>query len=113
MNMKRHTVLLIGIIVVIVIVVFLIARYVPFGERAKFVGTWYQPEDRFPFVAMTFYRDRSCSDFGWPGTWEIKDGELIITAMDGTSIARWSYSFSDNGRELTFSGMGTWIKWGD
>jgi len=110
MNMKRHTVLLIGIIVVIVIVVFLIARYVPFGERAKFVGTWYQPE--FYGRAMTFYSDGSCSDFGWPGTWEIRDGKLIITAMDGTSIARWNYSFSDNGRELTLSGRGTWIKWG-
>ena len=108
--MGKKNKMIIGVVVIIIVsILFLIFRYVPFGERAKFVGTWYQPGKTW---AMTFNSDGSCSDKGWPGTWEIRDRELIITTMDGASTARWSYSFSDNGRELILSGRGTWIKWG-
>ena len=99
-------------IIIIILIAFLVIRYVPFGERAKFVGTWYQQENSCGY-AMTFYSDGTCSDKGWPGTWELKDGKLIIKAQDGHSTYGWYYSFSDNGRTLNLSGRGTWIKWGD
>jgi len=111
MDRRKKRIAAVLIIITIIIIVFLVFRYIPFGERAKFIGTWHQPE--FYGRAITFYSDGTCSDIGWPGTWEINDGELIITTKDGADTARWHYSFSENSRTLELTGRGSWQKWGN
>lgn len=111
MEKKIKTMSAIASIAVVAVAIFLVFRYVPFGERAKFIGTWYQPE--FYSRAITFNSDGTCSDMGWPGKWKLENGELIIKTKDGTDTSRWHYLFSDSGKKLHLEGRGTWVKWGD
>jgi hypothetical protein len=108
---QKKIIYIIFVLIIVISVLFVIYRYVPFGERSRFVGTWYQP-DEGSLWAMTFNSDGTCSDLGWPGTWEIKGGELIVKTLNGQATSRWTYSFSDEDRSLDLSGRGEWRKWG-
>lgn len=91
---------LVAIIIIVAIILFLIFRYVPFGERAKFIGTWVSEDG---YWVYTFYPDGTCLLDGRQGTWKIEDGKLIIELDNGRITSINEYSFSDDGKKLILS----------
>ena len=70
----------------------------PFDPSAKFVGTW---KDDSGMVTIVFFSDKTVNS---PitteyGTYEIKDGKLVMTGAEGESV--YDYSFSNDDTTLT------------
>ena len=70
----------------------------PFDPATKFVGTW---KDSSGMVVLVFFSDKTVNSpvSGEHGTYEIKDGKLVITGAEGESI--YNYSFSNDDTTLT------------
>jgi len=65
-------------------------------EKNKFVGTW-----NTIYETYTFFSDGTCSISGLSGTYDIKDGKLVINAME--LMLTFSYLFSNNDNTLTLT----------
>lgn len=85
-------------IVVLLIAVGLSGCTNPFDPSAKFVGTW---KDSSGMVVFVFFSDKTVNFpvSGEYGTYEIKDGKLVITGAERESI--YDYSFSNGDTILT------------
>jgi hypothetical protein len=73
-------------------------------EKQKFIGTWKTPFMGGPYnITMDFLSDGTYTDsLMYSGTWDLKDGKLVITTQIGSSTHH--YSFSNNDRTLTLDG---------
>ena len=60
----------------------------------EFVGTW-----KGDYNEITFFKDGECSMTGASGTWEVKEGKLVIELGQEIRIV-YSYVFSDNNQQL-------------
>lgn len=74
-------------------------------DASKFVGTWstggYIP------AGYTFFSDGTCSVSGLSGSWELKEGKLVINIMnEGVSIV-YGYQFSEDDTILELTDMGS------
>ena len=72
-------------------------------DKSKFIGTWSTGSS---YSTITFFSDGTCSYAGMSsGSWEIKDGKLVINGlgMSGT----FEYSFSNNDNMLTITHVAT------
>ena len=75
----------------------------------KFVGTWVYKE--IPSIQFTLFEDGECSYIAQAGTWEVKEGKLIIDRAQNRLV--FSYTFSNNNQTLILTGGGqteTYIK---
>jgi hypothetical protein len=70
------------------------------SEKNKFVGTWKVNE-----ATNIFFSDGTCTFSGVSGTWEIKDGLLVITIISEMPSV-FSFVFSNNDRTLTLNPVG-------
>ncbi len=73
------------------------------NDKSKFNGTWSTGSS---YSTITFFSDGTCSYAGMSsGSWEIKDGKLVINGfgMSGT----FEYSFSNNDNMLTITQVAT------
>jgi len=73
----------------------------PFVDK-RFVGTW--KEQKEYGVGYTFFSDKSCiAGVGYEGTWDIKDGLLVINIELLQLSNSFSYTFSVNDTILTLT----------
>lgn len=77
------------------------------AEKNKFVGTWTELVNGVNLTEIYFSDGTFIQTYvlDGSGTYDIKDGKLILTYGNGNSIAR-SYSFSDNDKTLTVIDVG-------
>lgn len=70
-------------------------------EESIFVGTW-KGDGLWDIIA--FFSDRTCSHYlDLSGTWEIKDGKLVITEKDG--LFKYDYLFTNDDNTLTLTNV--------
>ena len=74
------------------------------SELDRFIGKWQTAEG----VTLILSSDETCSFIGGTGTWEVKDGKLLITIRyeDGQNMMSYDYQFSDNDKTLTLIDAG-------
>jgi hypothetical protein len=103
--MKKKLMIL-GIILIIVFVSFFVYLLLsPEWEKDKFVGEWH--DSKLEADNWAFFPDRS---FGiqvagvWrnDGSYDVKDGKLIINLPDNGGKEEYFYIFSNNNNVLTF-----------
>jgi hypothetical protein len=73
-------------------------------EKNKFVGTWKEPTATF-----VFFSDGTLSMGILSGTWEIKDGNLVLNYPPSSLV--FSYTFSNSDRTLTLTPAGGGTPW--
>jgi hypothetical protein len=74
-------------------------------ERNKFVGTWTCIEGPSKGTSFTFFSDGTGSLLVASITWTLKEGKLVISA-EGLTLP-YTYSFSNNDRQLTLTAAGS------
>ena len=74
-------------------------------EKSKFVGTWINSTS--PFTTINLFSDGTCSYSSYSGTWDLKDGKLVIDLMSATVpfTLTYYYIFSDNDKTLSLTSM--------
>ncbi len=107
---KKITILIVTAVIVISIL-FLFFKYIPIGERAKFIGTWKSDDN---FFVVTFNPDGTGIFYGFlaphngSGTWQIDNGNITLTTWYGQQNlmdqSRYPYSFSNNFNTLQIAG---------
>ena len=72
-------------------------------EKNRFVGTWQNTTVLKSNLTIYLFSDGTCTFIISSGTWDLKDGMLIIESSSslGTNILAYNYSFSNNNRTLT------------
>jgi hypothetical protein len=60
-------------------------------DKIKFVGTWYKSN----YLVMNLVSDGTCSYLTESGTWDIKDGKLVLDLSSGYNPS-FNYAFSDS-----------------
>lgn len=109
--MVKNTKLILVLVatVVVIILLFLTIKYIPFGERAKFIGTWKTEDGVFVYK---FFADGTGIFKGAfsenlseekKGNWEIKNGELLVKV--GVTTVTYVYSFSKDNTVLKLDGL--------
>ena len=80
------------------------------SDEDRLVGTW-ETEDES--MKLVIYSDGTCEFIGSQGTWEIKDGNLLMVLRfnNGKNTMSYNYSFSDDDKTLTLMDTveRTWI----
>jgi hypothetical protein len=68
------------------------------ADKDRFVGTWY--ETTTP-IKLDLFSNGTCSFAGDSGTWDVKDGKLVLMITSGeVFINTYHYVFSDNDKTL-------------
>jgi len=71
----------------------------------RFVGTW---KGNLDYSIITFFSDGTFTSgaglFAGSGTWEIKDGKLVLNAPNGAVSFNFVFSNNDNTLTLTLTG---------
>jgi len=93
-------------VIVIAIIIFLICAgltlviYNPFNkEENKFIGVW-----KGTIHGYVFLSDSTFSEGASNGTWEIKDGKLVLILYENTEVT-YSYVFSNGDRTLALTSI--------
>ena len=60
-------------------------------EKNKFVGIWYKTN----YLVMDLNLDGTCSYLEQSGTWDLKDGKLVLELSSGLNFS-FNYAFSDS-----------------
>ena len=70
-------------------------------EKNKFLGLW---ENTTGYPALIdFFSDGTCTYGGDTGTWDLKDGKLVIKLSDSGLIYTYNYWFSNTDRTLVLT----------
>ncbi len=72
-------------------------------ERNRFIGSWKADVVSW---AYTFFSDGTCSIMGASGTYELKEGKLVVYTAGGQATTVWNYTFSNNDNTLTLEDVG-------
>jgi hypothetical protein len=70
------------------------------GVDNRFVGTWFH---NVKYPKYTFNEDKTYSITGINGTWDIKDGKLVLKHDSITEI--YDFNFSMDNTRLTLTGV--------
>lgn len=70
------------------------------AEKQKFIGTWYKSN----YLVMDLFSDGTCSYLGETGTWDVKDGKIILKLSSGYTPT-FTYSFSDSDLTLKLTSI--------
>ena len=97
--MKMKTILLFTIMVIII--VFLIGCTETTNnisdEESRFIGTWNsEVNPKIIPVTLVLNSDGTSNMGGLISTWELKNGQLIITASELELVSTFDYFFSEN-----------------
>ena len=68
-------------------------------DKAKFIGTWKTSDNG----TLVFFSDGRSTIFAVNGTWELKDGHLVLASSDLDVQTTCSYIFSNSDRTLTLT----------
>ena len=68
------------------------------SEKDRFIGTW-QTATGYPST-IEFLKDGGLT-YGAEGTWDLKDGKLVINIPSYNLNDTYNYAFSDNDTSLT------------
>ena len=71
-------------------------------EKNKFVGTW-QNTTLDLTTTINLFSDGTCSYIGLPGTWDVKDGKLVMDFTNSGVNWIYNYVFSNNDRTLSLT----------
>jgi hypothetical protein len=75
------------------------------SDKDKFVGTWIENTNSTPKSRITFFFDGTFVNPAASGTWELKDGKLVmVTIAEGqieTNVCDYTFSNNDNTMTLT------------
>ncbi|VVB61215.1 Uncharacterised protein [uncultured archaeon] len=71
-------------------------------EKNKFVGTW-QNTTLDLTTTINLFSDGTCLYLDLPGTWDVKDGKLIMDFTDSGFTWTYNYVFSNNDRTLSLT----------
>ena len=68
-------------------------------EKSKFVGRWTSSDN----VNLDLFSDGTCAFTIMSGTWDLKDGKLVLDLPSSTMpyTLAYNYQFSDNDRTLS------------
>jgi hypothetical protein len=72
-------------------------------EKNKFVGTWTAVVSQYPIRTRTFLSDGTFSGYYAYAQWDIKDGKLVLDGEPDLPPAIFTYTFSNNDRNLTLT----------
>ena len=93
-------------VIVIAMIIFIICAgltlviYNPFNkEENKFIGTW-----KGTIYSYVFFSDSTFSEGASNGTWDIKDGKLVLILYENTQVT-YSYAFSNGDRTLALTSI--------
>jgi hypothetical protein len=64
-------------------------------EKSKFVGTWQNSTS----MVIDLFSDGKCTFLSINGTWDLKEGKLVLVLSTGRTIT-YNYLFSNNNRTL-------------
>ncbi len=69
------------------------------SEKTKFVGTW---KNTTSFLTLDLFSDGTCSMWSYTGTWDLKDGKLVIdiTSVGVPNTYTYIYIFFNNDNTL-------------
>jgi len=69
------------------------------SEKTKFVGTW---KNTTSFLTLDLLSDGTCSMWSYTGTWDLKDGKLVIdiTSVGVPNTYTYIYIFFNNDNTL-------------
>lgn len=73
-------------------------------DKGKIIGTWRGKGGGSLTVAYSFFSDGTCSWGSLAGTWDIKDGKIVMTLMNGEMSKSLNYKFTDDPDILYFNG---------
>jgi hypothetical protein len=78
-----------------------------YPEKSKFVGTWINATS--PFTTIKLLSDGTCSYSSYSGTWDLKNGKLVIDLTSATApfTLTYNYIFSNNDRTLSLISAST------
>jgi hypothetical protein len=71
-------------------------------EKNKFVGIW-QNTTLDLTTTINLFSDGTCSYMGLLGTWDVKDGKLVMDFTDSGFTWTYNYVFSNNDRTLSLT----------
>lgn len=71
-------------------------------EKNRFIGTWQNTTMGFT-TTITLFSDSTCKINTGNGTWDLKDGKLVITLALTGQPTEFPYTFSNNDRTLTLT----------
>jgi hypothetical protein len=76
-------------------------------EKSKFVGTWINATS--PYTTIKLLSDGTCSYSSYTGTWDLKNGKLVIELQSVTApfTLTYNYIFSNNDRTLSLISAST------
>lgn len=72
------------------------------SEKERFIGTWLNTTQSY-FLTMSLFSNGSCIFWNYAGTWEIKDGQLVINIESISLSSTYDYVFSNNDNTLTLT----------
>jgi len=82
------------------------------SEEIKFVGTWVNISTKGIVTTINLFSDNTSVLNSMSGSWELKDGKLVITLVSGNPTLIYNYVFSHNYSTLSLNsteGGGTQI----
>jgi len=99
--MKKHLVI-IGIVAILVSVGLSGCNQVSNAlspEKNRFIGTW---KNTTSYLTLDLFSDGKCTMWSYPGTWDLKDGKLVINLISvGVSLTyTYIFIFFDNDKTL-------------
>ena len=59
-------------------------------EKSKFVGTW---KNNTSYLTLDLFSDGTCTMWGNTGTWDLKDGKLVINLRSAGVPFTYTYIF--------------------
>ncbi len=62
----------------------------PKTEKEKFIGKWM---NNSVFLTMDLLSDGNCTFWSYPGTWDLKDGKLVINTTSVGVPATYTYVY--------------------
>ena len=71
-------------------------------EKNKFVGTWQNTTLGFT-TTITLFSNGTCKVMTGNGTWDLKDGKLVITLRVNDKSTTYTYAFFNNDRTLSLT----------
>ena len=102
--MNKKIIISVAVITVIITVVVFYFNFTQnnANEEEKFYGSWISEDKLWNY---TFYKNNSCQINNEWNTWYEENGKLIVELDDGNRINSNDYSFSNDYKKLTISGI--------
>lgn len=72
------------------------------SEEERFIGTWWNTTQSYN-QTMSLFSNGSCVFWNYAGTWEIKNGQLVIDLPSVPVSSTYDYEFSNNDNTLTLT----------